>query len=202
MQNDSSRAESFPYTAKTLEQFLHWKEYKITGALDALALIERSILTPDDFAGLTSRQAEALAHETLRIHKETGDTKRTKKTGKALASGLKTTSGTRTDKRGSENARKDVTIHNIRDKANEEAGLRGAGKYSHLKKENRLPTIEKFSESLTKRLAAVFTDDSEKWDMIAQCSKDIPGPTRKMLLGALRGLVKRAEKCIAQLEVK
>jgi hypothetical protein len=68
----SSRGEDHPYTAISIAKFLGWMKEKPAGdaqtkvytALSALELIEKGILSEDDFLELTSKQAESLVGET------------------------------------------------------------------------------------------------------------------------------------------
>lgn len=63
------RAPGKPYTARTLAQFIGWKQPnaepqdKVYSALTALEFIEEGLLKESDFEGLTTKQAEAVVAE-------------------------------------------------------------------------------------------------------------------------------------------
>jgi ParB family chromosome partitioning protein len=85
-----------PYTIPTLCQFLGWKQYKVEAAVGALELIERNIAEPENFAGLSTRQSQAVLRNQARSWRGTAARPEdaAKRVLRGLAAGMRHADGT------------------------------------------------------------------------------------------------------------
>jgi hypothetical protein len=195
--SSSDSGASKPYTSETLAEFLGWKQYKVDATLAALALIEDGLANDEQFAGLSTKQAEAIATETRRVFKETGKPALAKAVGNRLAAGMKQATKGR-DRAGRERNVRDVTIHNARDKANDMI------RHAKLPQPKKIPPLDDFAEQLANLLGDVFPTPrmEEKLKAVIQYRREeaFSASKRRTLINALRALAKRAAAFADKLE--
>jgi hypothetical protein len=83
--------------------------------------IEDKLATDEQFAGLSTKQAEVVARETQRVLMETGNPELAKAVSRRLIAGMKQAVHGR-DRAGKIRNLQDVTVHNARQRANEMVG--------------------------------------------------------------------------------
>lgn len=191
----SSQNRELLYSAESLARFTGKSLSRVEKVLTALAAAEKELINTEDLKDLTTHQAVTVAREVSRIAKETEDQGLAKKIGIRLARGMRTTSGRVVRGPGSNTGDRDITITNARRRANEMVGKRAA------KKPKALPPIEKFCEQLADALVEIPSDAMRaKLDAIVENREHLRGQDQRLIVGALRGLIKRAEKYIEKLE--
>lgn len=191
----NSQNREFAYSAESLAKFTGKPIDRVERILGALAVAEKELLDTEDLKDLTTHQAITVAREVQRVAKETKNKGLAKKIGTRLARGMRTTSGRVVKGPGSGHGDRDVTITNAHRRTDEMMGKRA------LKKTKALPPIEKFCEQLADALVEIPSDAMRaKLDAIVENREHLRGQDQRLIVGALRGLIKRAEKYIDKLE--
>lgn len=186
--NGSSRPAL--YSIESLSGFLGWKEYKVQGALHALALIEQNVAKPETFVGLSSRQASEVSKQAARVLRDTKDPVAARSVARGLSAGFRKSVGKQAagDKKAV-----DVTIHNARRIANDLSGVK-------VTKPKKLPDFGRFIEGLRKAAVWYFENKKEQWAAAVQFREEMPAEDRKHLIAALRDLAKRATRMAEKME--
>lgn len=185
------------YSAETLAKFTGKETARVELILNALAAAEKDLINTEDLKDLTTHQAVSIAREVSRIAKETDNEGLARKIGKRLAHGMRSTTGRPITGPGGPRAgeHREVTIKTARRMADEMAGKRA------VKKEKVLPPIERFCEQLADALVDIPSDAMRaKLDAIVENREHLRGQDQRLIVGALRGLLKRVEKYIDKLE--
>ena len=195
---DASRCGvTHPYTIDILADFLGWKHYKVESALQALALIEKSIGSPEDFNGLSSKQAEAASMQSRRVLRETNDPEKAKAVLKGLTNGMRTSVGI-PNKAGRVQQKQSVTV----DTARYHADVFSGNQLQPTKKPKNMPEIDKFTKDLAFELRNSPTQmQKEKIQSIITNNKHLSDESRNSLLSAIRGAAQRWKVLAERLEV-
>lgn len=171
-------ADSKPYNAESIARFLGWMSGKqvsprVRAALEALEGIEEGLLTEADMRGLTSDQAETIAQEAVKI----------KKSYAAAAGAVKNPERAAALKeKGTEKAREAAkrTAEKVKTEASkpkgERFGVRDIGEEMAKERmdpprERRVPTAEKFCESVAVKLDEFLGADDRLWSKINEIIK-------------------------------
>jgi len=107
------------YSAATLAEFLGWRPHKVEAALANIGAIEAGVVAEEDLQHLSSKQAEVLVTQAKRAAKQTTP-EVARKIASDLAGGMRKGSGGRY--KPSDEGKRAVTIHNIRERTDELIG--------------------------------------------------------------------------------
>ena len=193
----SGRPEA-EYSAATLAKFLGWNESKIEAVLNALSAVEKGLISEAEFEGLTTYQAEAVARQVRRVEKETDNTTLARTIGKRLATGMRSSTGKRPGSGGNtKTPQQEITLSTVRAATDQ---MMGAHRRAETPK--AMPPVNRFAEELAMKLADVFptAQMQNKIDDLTKYRADIGSKERRMLVGALRALAKRADRLADKLE--
>lgn len=194
-----STSTARPYTVETIAEFLGkaWPATKVGAILSGLTVIEQGLLDEEDMTGLTTYQVKAVVGEVRRAERETGDPKLAKSVGHRLAAGMHhSTDGTPGLGRKPKDGRALVSVHNAPYHTNEM--IRG---HVRKNKPRKMPPLEKFVEQLSTYLLDIPTvRTKEKLDAVIQYKTELRAQDRRLLIGALQGVIKRTQKYVDRLE--
>jgi|SRR5450631_2478666 hypothetical protein len=148
------------------------------------------------FGGLSSRQAEMVSRQVRRVEKETDKPGLAKEIGKRLADGMRLAMGL--PPVGKQTDQQAVTYHGAKAAADQMTGKdRRADKITQA-----IPPINKFAEELALKLADAFPTRQmlAKIDALITHRADLSSKERRLLVGAIRALAKRADRLANKLE--
>jgi len=200
---DRSRETDRPYSAASLGNFLGWSDSKVKKVLEALALLERKVLTEDDFKGLTvgqTRQVVAAVHQeekraTPAISKQEkvaaeAKTPAARERAAAAAEDLRA----KARESASRAAREEIE--------RQKAGVKAAVVASKPAAPGETPDINDFAQLLARELNHLFTIQKRKarLDELVQFGEHLDPEAKTSLVYNLRKVAKQATAWADKLE--